>query len=783
MEPSATILLVEDDQSLQEGIHDLLELADCGYNIQVLTASDGQEGLEMMRTLTPNLIISDIMMPNMDGLEFLRIVRGTPAWAHVPFVFLTAKGKKQDIRRGRMEGAELYITKPFNSGELLDLVKSQLDRSFERQAAQQAHLHNFKRSMLQLLNHEFRTPLTYVTAYYEMLTDSLVVYEDMDNLDAYLKGILSGCVRLSQLVESLILVMEIRTGEVLERFKATAHAIPNMGELIQQVVEAKATAAPQITIRTAGLEGLPPVWGVPTQLEMVVGQLLDNAIKFLNYKHTPPKEIHVSAETADNQLLIHVQDNGIGLPSAVYHQIFELFYQYNREHLEQQGSGAGLAIAKGLANTHGGHIGVQSTEGEGSTFTIYLPIHTPHQRGGTAVATPREPTAAKPRAHVLVVEDDLYLLDGLQALLEFYDGPYELQVATAMNGVEGLNALMRQQPHLIISDIMMPKMDGFEFLSEVRSNPDLLEIPFIFLTAKGEATDVHKGRTQGVEEYITKPYDSDELLELVTLQLNRYFALQALAQQGFEDLKQSILQLLHTDFRTPLHSVADYSNLLATDLERAQTPADLKQSLKGIQQGSRQLSGLVENFILLAELKTGEAQNAFEVRAVPQMGLGDLVQQVVELAQEDGLLDGIAIRWESFPNVHPTVLVDTDMYGQALRRLLEVGVQSCQSEDGRNLTLALHQTETDMALEMARDGRPFPPSLAEDIDRLLNHHDEKIVDHIHYGSSLCVVHGVSQLHGGRVTFHNTADHIALTLHLPFYQQSGNNEHWLERGGR
>ncbi len=765
MHTSATILLVEDDESLQEGIHDLLEIADCGYEIQVLTAADGQAGLEIMRTVIPDLIISDIMMPHMDGLEFLQVVRGTTQWAHVPFIFLTAKGKKQDIRRGRLSGAELYITKPFNSNELIELVATQLNRSFERQAAQQSHLHSFKRSMLQLLNHEFRTPLTYVTAYYEMLTDSLVVYEDMENLDAYLKGILSGCVRLSRLIEALILVMEIRTGEVAAQFAAEARPVENLADIVRRVVEQRTAASPHITFRYTGLENMPPVWGVTDQLRLVFEQLLDNAVKFLAYKFDFPKEVTLSAEidSANGRLQIHVADNGIGIPEAVQNQIFDLFYQYNREHLEQQGSGAGLAIAKGLVNVHGGHINVRSTEGQGSQFTVHLPIYT-----GAIDTAATTPALLKAKAHVLVVEDDQYLLDGLQALLEFYDGPYELQVSTAVNGLAGVEAVMRQPPNLIISDIMMPKMDGFEFLSEVRSHPDWLQIPFIFLTAKGEATDVHKGRQSGVEEYITKPYDSDELLELVTIQLNRYFELLGLAQQGFEDLKQSILQLLQTDFRTPLNSVADYSNSLASELQQAQTAADLKKSLQGIQMGSQQLSGLVENFILLAELKTGEAQNAFDVRAAMHTNLLDVLAQAVHLVEADGWPTGVQLVWQQ-AGMHPEVLLDQEVALYALRRLVEVGCQSCVAHDGRTLTLAVRENGRDVEIEMRRDGRPFAPDLSEHIQRLFWANEEQIIDHASYGSALCIVHGVMHLHGGRVELDNTADNVGIILYWPLYQ--------------
>lgn len=220
MKRSATILLVEDESALLTGIADLLQLAGLPYEIRVLTAANGQAGLRLMQEETPDLIISDIMMPRMDGYEFLAEVRRRPSWVHIPFIFLTAKAKRDDLLQGRRMGAELYITKPFATAELLELVESQLDRTFELRRVREEKLAALKRDILQLLSHEFRTPLTYVTAYYEMLADSLTDFQETDHLEEYLRGIQAGSLRLSRLVQDLIRVMEIRTGRRRRRLPA-----------------------------------------------------------------------------------------------------------------------------------------------------------------------------------------------------------------------------------------------------------------------------------------------------------------------------------------------------------------------------------------------------------------------------------------------------------------------------------------------------------------------------------------------------------------------------------
>jgi two-component system, sensor histidine kinase and response regulator len=130
------------------------------------------------------------------------------------------------------------------------------------------------------------------------------------------------------------------------------------------------------------------------------------------------------------------------------------------------------------------------------------------------------------RARILVVEDDPFLLDGLRELLTSVDGAevaYTFEVDTAANGRAGLERLTQQQPDLIISDITMPYMDGYEFLEQVRRNPAWRRIPFIFLTARRECLEIHAAQRSGDVHYLTKPYVFDELLALIGNQLNRRF--------------------------------------------------------------------------------------------------------------------------------------------------------------------------------------------------------------------------------------------------------------------
>ena len=763
---TATILLVEDDISILDGMADLLRIFDIGYQVDVVKASDGEEGLESMRLVTPDLIISDIMMPRLNGFEFLNIVRENPAWVHIPFIFLTAKGKKQDIMQGRRSGAELYITKPFVSSELLELVKSQLDRTFQLQQARQQRLGTLKRNLLQLLNHEFRTPLTYVTAYYDMLAESIVSVEDPSNLQEYLRGIQVGCVRLTNLVEDLIKIMEIRTGKAAAAFREQARPLYHLGKLIRERGEQIEASAARSGIRVDYDIGadLPGVFGDPAALSDAIDRLLDNALKFTQAKRDGPRQITLSADVYNDWVRVSVKDSGVGFPAHVQKQLFDLFFQYNRERLEQQGSGSGLAIAKGLIDLHHGKIEVQSDASSGSVFTIFLPLYDER----TSQTITYDDTRRR-QATILVVEDDKHLLEGLRELMEMAQGPYELRVLTASNGQEGLRLLEKYQPDLMISDVMMPIMGGYEFLERVRSNAAWLQIPFIFLTAKGEREDVHRGRRSGAEEYITKPYDIDDLMSLTVTQLDRFFQRQGAMNQSFEALKRSILSMLQPDFKNPLDMVTSYSEKLAGDLENIQTEEDLYSSLHGIQASSERLTQLVEDFIAMAEFRTGEAQAAFRMRAVPEKNVSMLLHEAGYVLQFDRNIAGVEFT-DELNNELPPVLCERDRLRNIFIRLINFFVDARDAERVVRLYLTSFENDDQVCLTIRAGGVNFAPEWMEQITSFLSSREESILELSDVGPTLTVIKSVVVLHDGFIEIDETNDNeIIVRITFPIFQ--------------
>ncbi|HEY4690999.1 MAG TPA: HAMP domain-containing sensor histidine kinase [Anaerolineae bacterium] len=360
------ILVVEDDMAMAGGICDVLELA--GY--AVIVAHHGREALGAIARRQPDLIVSDIMMPEMDGYELFQQVRSNPDWVMIPFIFLTAKGQKADIRFGKTLGAEDYLVKPFDWEDLLVAARSRLERAQSIRKASQSELTTLKNRILNTLSHEFRTPLTYITGYTDLLQE-----QDLspDQLRQFLKRLQSGSTRLSRLVEDFLFLVSLEVGEAQMAYTLQRDRFDEWAALIESVLKKhheKATAY-KVTLFMDVAPDIPETTLHAGYVEDAVSRLVDNAIKFTLGRGGT---VHVSVAQQNGGVRISVKDDGIGIAEEDLPKIFESFHQIDRETYEQQGAGVGLSIVKGIAELHGGRITAASEKGKGSTFSIWLPL-------------------------------------------------------------------------------------------------------------------------------------------------------------------------------------------------------------------------------------------------------------------------------------------------------------------------------------------------------------------------------------------------------------------------
>lgn len=358
------ILVVEDDLAMSSGIRDVLEMN--GYRVQL--AENGVEGLKVLEAFRPDLIISDIMMPEMDGFEFLEQVRRYPAWAAVPFIFLTAKGTRPDIRWGKQLGADDYLVKSVDLEDLLIVVRNKLDRALTIQQQSRREMDDLKRNLLNMLSHEFRTPLTYITGYVDLIQEGDWSAEDLQKFLGRIKG---GSNRLNRLVEDFLLLVRFETDDAKQAYLMDKGPFNNWAGLIGRVFDRQRDAAAhkQVELCSSVESDIPLVEAHESYLENALMRLVDNGIKFA--KHTGG-HVWVKVYTNEEQVCCSIKDDGAGIPALEAARVFDRFYQINRQRIEQQGAGIGLAIVKSIVELHRGEVACTSAEGVGSEFTLRL---------------------------------------------------------------------------------------------------------------------------------------------------------------------------------------------------------------------------------------------------------------------------------------------------------------------------------------------------------------------------------------------------------------------------
>jgi two-component system sensor histidine kinase/response regulator len=364
------ILLVEDDLALLNGMCDTLEMV--GY--RTVSATNGQEALTALAEVRPDLIISDIMMPEMDGYDFHQAVSSDSEMATIPFIFLTAKSDQADVRKGLRDGVDAYLIKPFDLEDLLIHVENKLRRFAVIRQEALAQLDELQQQIITMFSHELRTPLTYIQGYTDLLAGQPEAFS-RDEITTFLQGIQVGSSRLNRLVENLLALVQLDTGVFRQEFEHFA-VRDDVGRLVRLAANHLAPTAANkgIAIDVKVDDHLSPVRLVSTHINQVISNLVDNAIKF---SQRPDSRVLVRVYQNEERLLVDVIDEGIGIGPHDARDVFQRFRQVNRAKHEQAGLGVGLAIARGLMQIHGGDIELTSKLGEGSRFTAWFPLQQP----------------------------------------------------------------------------------------------------------------------------------------------------------------------------------------------------------------------------------------------------------------------------------------------------------------------------------------------------------------------------------------------------------------------
>ncbi|MBS2210974.1 response regulator [Carboxylicivirga mesophila] len=485
------------------------------------TSVDGTQGAVTFNNLKPGSYRFEVLAANCDEVwneqPAQLAVTIYPAWyaswwgqlliATTIILLLTG------FYRYRMK--QIYRTKDLElqSKELeheLNIARIEKDKEHE--------LAEMKSRFFTNISHELRTPLTLILAPVKDLlrTKSLPEFankqlEMVHQQAAHLYALIS---QLLDLRKAEVTQMQLQASEndivgfiekLTERFKPFAQM-----RNVQLIFDSDQSSA--------------KVWFDVEKLQIVVSNLLSNAIKFSPEKSTV--SIHVKCK--NDECLISVKDSGPGIPESEHEKIFERFYQLQNQAIKDiSSSGIGLSLVKELVQLHHGNIAVESKPGKGAEFTVRIPLGHQHlsdaEKGkGQTTKEPLIPEARKqpvksivqneePNSFkVLIVEDHEELRHYLGSLLS---SRYAIQHAA--NGKEALILIEKEQPDLIITDVMMPLMDGHQLCETIRTDDHLCHIPVIMLTAKSEESDMLEGLETGADDYLTKPFASEILLTKV----------------------------------------------------------------------------------------------------------------------------------------------------------------------------------------------------------------------------------------------------------------------------
>ncbi len=355
-------ILVIDD--LPDNVYTLKEILTT-ENFDVVSATDGESGIKTAINEQPDMIICDIMMPNMNGFEVMNFLKNNPKTATIPFIFLSAKSEIKDIREGMKIGADDYITKPFDHKELLNVIKVRLQKKelFEKK------IEDLRQSISFAIPHELKTPLMSILGFSQILMED---FKSLKKIEVYdiAEKIHSAGERLNSLIQKVLLTinLEFISKDPQQQQSFANGFTDNITELISNIAfemadEIDRTKDLIVEAGTARLK-------IASQnFKHVLAELLDNAFKFSNKGDT----VRIVGLVNQDNYNLFVIDHGLGMTEE---QIANIggYFQFNRFVYEQPGIGLGLTIVKRIVDLHKGDFSIESIPGKKTLVKVSLPL-------------------------------------------------------------------------------------------------------------------------------------------------------------------------------------------------------------------------------------------------------------------------------------------------------------------------------------------------------------------------------------------------------------------------
>ncbi|KAJ3148942.1 hypothetical protein HDU86_007300 [Geranomyces michiganensis] len=569
--PPPYILVVDDNRDMATYVKSLLSPF---WSVKI--AQDGQKAMEMALQRAPGIIISDVMMPLVDGFELIKQIRANTALSLIPVILLSARAGDESRVEGLSRGADDYLSKPFNARELLARVRIHLELGrlrgeLQTQLNEAEENRKGLSTFIDYVCHELRNPLSGVLGNVDLLRSSLLARKAVaDSLSAENSGYeevwnkefsetiykhLEWDSESLDAIESCALHQKVIADDVLHMSKLKSGTFSTIAVLffapavVQKTIDMFATQIRKkqvdLTVETSGWkEG--NVLGDPERIGQVIINLLSNAIKFTERSTT--RRIRVVLESSalpapemeKVNMKVSVEDTGIGMTPAAQENLFDRFSPASiRTHREYGGTGLGLHISKQMLAVMGGDISVKSEAGKGTKFTFSVPVTRDTHPQETAAAPP-PPASARPLPRdsmpakvdgsgvvVLIAEDNLIN----QRLLKRQLDLLHFTTILADNGQQAVDIFTKAEEgsiHAILMDSEMPLKGGIEATLEIRAleaarraaanTPPRVTrgwTPIIGLSGNARAEHREQALNAGQSLYLTKPYNTAALVAAI----------------------------------------------------------------------------------------------------------------------------------------------------------------------------------------------------------------------------------------------------------------------------
>lgn len=587
------------------------------------------------------------------------------------------------------------------------------------------------------LSHELRTPLTLALAPVEALLDDpeeALTEPQRDRLEL----VRTNALRLLRLVDDLLELSRLEAAAVRLQVQPL-----DLGPWLRGLVDQVSPLAgrKRIYMTFSSEHDVPAVVLDPHQIERVALNLLANAVKFTEEGGT----ITVRLATRDDGVEVEVQDTGVGIPPDQLPRIFDRFHQVDASSTRRHGgAGIGLSLAQDLVLLHGGSISAESVAGEGTCVRFWLPVagppasaidrrqrrrHVPDDRRGAPDGlTPWHQELQERRAYrlqgiedaserrvlpradrtdtrqtVLLVEDNRDLVRFLASLLGS-----EYRVIHAPNGQVGLDVAHRELPDLIVSDVMMPVMDGLEMVRRLRDSTEIGSVPVLMLTARGSEADRVEGRAGGADAYLTKPFKPAELKAAVRGLLAKQDARRTEALVSQERVLATLARGVAHEVLNPLTFLQNALFVLkesAEELLEGAPDADLTAQVSDAYTAGR--SGIDRIREAVADLKGLGGDG--EGEAPRRLPINDVGERVLKLVGPQRIGARVTGELEATGEV----LVQRGQLERALVHLV-LNAQQASGEEGR-VRVRTWDTEGGVVLAVEDNGPGVSPDRVETI--------------------------------------------------------------------